>query len=43
MKMNVIYNKLPISLINKVMYEKRKLYAETLKAIHQQLDEFIKF
>lgn len=43
MKMNVFYNKLPISVINKVMDAKGNLNAETLKAIHQQLDEFILF
>jgi hypothetical protein len=41
--MSVFYNKLPISVINKVMDENGILNAETLKAIHQQLDEFIKF
>jgi chromate reductase len=43
LKMSVFYNKLPISVINKVMDENGILNAETLKAIHQQLDEFIKF
>lgn len=43
LKMNVFYNKLPISAIHKVMDEKGNLNAETLKAIHQQLDEFINF
>ncbi|HEY5367518.1 MAG TPA: NADPH-dependent FMN reductase [Hanamia sp.] len=43
LKMNVFYNKLPISVINKVMDEKGNLNEETLKAIHQQLDEFINF
>ena len=43
LKMSVFYNKLPISVINKVMDENGILNAETLKAIHQQFDEFIKF
>jgi NAD(P)H-dependent FMN reductase len=43
LKMIVFYNKLPISVINKVMDEKGNLDAETLKAIHHQLDEFIPF
>lgn len=43
LKMNVFYNKLPISVINKVMDENGNLDTETLKAINNQLDEFIKF
>ncbi len=41
MKMNVFYNKLPISVIDKVMDAQGKLDEETLKAINHQLDEFI--
>jgi NAD(P)H-dependent FMN reductase len=43
LKMNVHYNKLPISVINKVMDEKGRLNSETLRVINFQLDEFIKF
>lgn len=43
MKMNVFYNKLPISVIDKVMNEKGHLNEETIKAINNQLDEFILF
>ena len=43
LKMNVFYNKLPISVINKVMDKEGKLNDETLKAINNQLDEFIVF
>lgn len=43
MKMNVFYNKLPISVIDKVMDEQGHLNDETRKAINNQLDEFIKF
>lgn len=43
MKMNVFYNKLPISVINKVMDKEGNLNEETLKAINNQLDEFIVF
>jgi len=43
LKMNVHYNKLPISVINKVMDENGLLNEETMKAINQQLDEFIIF
>jgi NAD(P)H-dependent FMN reductase len=43
MKMNVFYNKLPISVVDKVMDEEGHLNAETLKVINQQLDEFIEF
>ncbi|MEO8821171.1 MAG: NAD(P)H-dependent oxidoreductase [Ginsengibacter sp.] len=43
MKMNVFYNKLPISVVNQVLDEKGNLNQETLKAINNQLDEFIKF
>jgi len=43
MKMHVFYNKLPISVINKVMDNKGNLDEETLSAIQHQLDEFILF
>ena len=43
MKMNVFYNKLPISMINKIMDKEGNLNDDTLKAINDQLDEFIVF
>lgn len=44
MNMYVHPNKLPISLIDKVMNEEGIIFNEnTLQAIHKQLDEFIKF
>ncbi len=43
MKMNVFYNKLPISVIDKVMDQNGHLNKETLAAIHYQLEEFIDF
>jgi NAD(P)H-dependent FMN reductase len=43
LKMNVHYNKLPISVIDKVMDENGRLNAETIKVIDQQVDEFINF
>lgn len=43
MKMNVYYNKLPISVIDKVMDEDGKFDPATLLAINNQLDEFIEF
>ncbi len=43
LKMNVHFNKLPISSVNKMIDENGKLDAGTLKAINQQLDEFILF
>jgi len=43
MKMNVHYNKLPISVIDKVMDENGHLNALTIKVINEQLDEFIRF
>jgi len=43
MKMNVHYHKLPISRINEVMNSGGRLNNETLKAIDEQLNEFIKF
>ena len=43
MKMNVFYNKLPISVIDKVMDGNGHFNDETMKAINRQLDEFILF
>jgi NAD(P)H-dependent FMN reductase len=43
MKMNVFYNKLPISVIDKVMDEQGHLNEDTIMAINNQLDEFILF
>ena len=43
MKMNVHYNKLPISAIDKVMDKIGRLNDATLKAIDEQLNEFIIF
>lgn len=43
MKMNVFYNKLPISVVDKVMDTQGHLNDATLKEIHKQLDEFIEF
>jgi NAD(P)H-dependent FMN reductase len=43
MKMNVFYNKLPISVVDKVMDKDGHFNVETTKAINQQLDEFINF
>ncbi|MEO6905788.1 MAG: NAD(P)H-dependent oxidoreductase [Ginsengibacter sp.] len=43
MKMNVFYNKLPISVIDKVMDEEGHLNNETIKAVNKQIDEFLLF
>lgn len=43
LKMNVHHNKLPISVIDKVMDINGRLNEETLKVIDEQLSEFIKF
>jgi chromate reductase len=43
MKMNVFYNKLPLSGIDKVMDAEGHFNDETLKAINHQLDEFIDY
>ncbi len=43
MKMSVHYNKLPISVINKVMDTNGRLNEETLKEIGLQLDQFVDF
>ena len=43
MKMNVHHNKLPISVIDKVMDTNGRLNEETLKVIDEQISEFINF
>jgi chromate reductase len=43
LKMNVHHNKLPISSVDKVMDASGKLDEDTLRAIREQLDEFIEF
>ncbi len=43
MKMNVHYNKLPISVIDKVIDKKGRLNDATINAIEEQLTEFINF
>jgi NAD(P)H-dependent FMN reductase len=43
MKMNVFYNKLPISVIDKVMDDEGRLNDETIKAVNKQIDEFLLF
>jgi chromate reductase len=43
MKMNVHHNKLPISVIDKVMDKSGRLNEETLKVIDEQINEFIAF
>ncbi len=43
LKMNVHYNKLPISVIDKVMDKHGRLNEATLKAVNDQLNEFINF
>lgn len=43
LKMNVYYNKLPISSINQVMDKEGNLNEDTLKVINSQLDEFISY
>ncbi len=43
LKMNVHHNKLPISMIDKVMDKNGRLNEETLKVIDEQINEFIKF
>ena len=43
MKMNVHHNKLPISVIDKVMDMNGRLNEETLKVIDEQVSEFINF
>jgi chromate reductase, NAD(P)H dehydrogenase (quinone) len=43
LKMNVHHNKLPISLVDKVMDAQGRLNEETIKVINEQLDDFIAF
>jgi len=43
LKMNVHHNKLPISSVNKVMDANGRLDEETLRAVNEQLEEFIEF
>ncbi|MEO7961348.1 MAG: NAD(P)H-dependent oxidoreductase [Ginsengibacter sp.] len=43
LKMHVHYNKLPISVIDKVIDKKGRLNEDTLAAINEQLTEFINF
>jgi len=43
MKMNVHHNKLPISSIDKMMDANGRLNEETLKAVDEQISEFINF
>ncbi len=43
MKMNVHHNKLPISIIDKVIDKDGCFNDETLKAIEEQINEFVKF
>jgi chromate reductase len=43
LKMNVHHNKLPISVIDKVMDADGHLNDDTLQVINEQLDEFIEF
>ena len=43
MKMNVHHNKLPISVIDRVMDKNGRLNEETLKVIDEQISEFINF
>lgn len=43
LKMNVHYNKLPISVIDKVMDENGHLNKETLRVINDQISDFIDF
>jgi NAD(P)H-dependent FMN reductase len=43
LKMNIHYNKLPISLIDKVMNADGRFNKETASVVNAQLDEYIKF
>ncbi|MDP4282810.1 MAG: NAD(P)H-dependent oxidoreductase [Bacteroidota bacterium] len=43
LKVNVHYNKLPISLIDKMIDAEGLFNSETAKAVNEQLDEFIRF
>ena len=43
LKMNVHHNKLPISVVDKMMDADGRLNEETIKVINEQLDDFINF
>ncbi len=43
LKMNVHYNKLPISVVDKVLDVNGRLNEETIKAINSQVSDFIDF
>lgn len=43
LKMNVFYNKLPISSINKIMDEEGNMDEDTLRVINGQVDEYISY
>ena len=43
MKMNVFYNKLPISVIDKVIDKDGRLNDDTLLAVNKQIDEFLDY
>lgn len=43
LKMTVHYNKLPISRIDKIWMAHQGLDADTMRAVNEQLDEFIQF
>lgn len=43
LKIHVHYNKLPISVIDKVMDKDGRLNNATIEAVNEQLDEFIKY
>ena len=43
LKMNVHYNKLPISVINTVLDEKGRLNKDTLRVVNDQISDFIDF
>jgi hypothetical protein len=43
MKMNVYYNKLPISVVDRVMDKDGRLNDETLLAVNKQIDEFLNY
>lgn len=44
MRMNLFYNKLPISVVDSELNEENQFFKEkTLLAVHKMLDEFVKF
>ncbi len=43
LKMNVFYNKLPISSVNQVMDTHGNLNADTLRVVNAQLEEYISY